>query len=72
MKSIRCGVCGAQQVFKNTAENINSLIAFGWRCNGHGLLCPVCADEQVKQNYAMLGNSRVFAEIERTAREVTE
>lgn len=72
MKIIQCAVCGARQFFKNTAENINSLIAFGWAFNGHGLLCPVCVDEQVKLNYAMLRDPQsIAAVIKRTAREVT-
>lgn len=37
---IECSSCGAKQRFKYSAENVNSLIAFGWNSIKHNLYCP--------------------------------
>lgn len=63
MKVIHCGICGARQFFKDTAENVNNLIAFGWKVNGHGMICPSCVDAQIKLHNAMLINPRTIAEM---------
>ena len=39
---IKCINCGAKQVFKYSAANTNSLIAFGWSSYSGKLYCPMC------------------------------
>ena len=59
---IECSNCGAQQRFKYSEKEVNSLIAFGWFSYGNKLYCPECMANPVKHFEAYLEWLDIFGE----------